>query len=504
MSIGLAEALQKSGLLVDLTAVAAQATAAAGSAAAAATTLASTLVAGAAVNQPGAIAKVSAELALIERVCGVRPSLLLSGVAGAYYVDDGAGGAATGDLAALATAFGGAFTRSSAAWHHGPGGALTQAAAGVPRRAYSPDGVPLGILLEGASATNKIQNSAGTGAVVGAPGTMPTRWSWSTTSGVGISASVAGTGTEDGFPVTYVRLVGTATGGGSLTIAFEGSTVIPSSSGQYWSLRTHYSAYSGSSSGLSLSIMAIRSRDSSGALIDSTTTPIDLSIAKIKNGGTKISALTSNAATSYVQANCVFSWLSGAVIDIIIGISVPTFTNTPVASSPIITTTGEVSRASDGLTLIPPSSANPGGIGTLFSDINTLDLLYGGNTDVSNCRLFKSGDANSVSMRTRYYSGIGAQTDLYVASGIYDGPNTNVSANSKVRQSSSWSSGGYIYKDSAAASAVTAAVSPVNVSGFTLSPGGGSLPSILSRCAMFSAPLSAAQLTALTNLDWGL
>lgn len=122
------------------------------------------------------------------------------------------------------------FSRGSTATYFDATGTLQTAAANSPRFDCDPATHVLKGLLCEESRTNSVRNPRAEGAVAGTPGTLPTYWGQS--EGTGITASVIGTGTENGIPYIDVQFAGTATAGNN-NIFYE--TTNPSASpSQAW------------------------------------------------------------------------------------------------------------------------------------------------------------------------------------------------------------------------------------------------------------------------------
>lgn len=86
-------------------------------------------------------------------------------------------------------------------------------------------------LLMEPAATNSIRNNTMVGAAAGTPGTMPTFWNIPVVGAVLTTASVAGTGTENGIP--YIDISLATASAGAFEVGFD-NNLIPSSIGQTW------------------------------------------------------------------------------------------------------------------------------------------------------------------------------------------------------------------------------------------------------------------------------
>ena len=135
------------------------------------------------------------------------------------------------------------FSRTTTGTFFDGTGTMQMAAAMAPRFDYDPGALALrGLLIEQTS-TNQIRNSMMTGAVPGAPGTLPTNWSLQTTPG--LAWSVVGTGVENGITYIDMRLSGTTTNVNPSFIHFD-TPGFAASVGQAWSLSFYVKLAAGS------------------------------------------------------------------------------------------------------------------------------------------------------------------------------------------------------------------------------------------------------------------
>ena len=213
----------------------------------------------------------------------------------------------------------------------------------APRFDHNPTtGESLGLLVEEAR-TNSIANNTGVGAVAGAPGTLPTNWSWNPTGGA--STEVVGTGTENGIAYVDVRLFGTLSTAPS--IQFVANTAIAATTGQTWT-ESFYCKIISLVSGTPDPRLRIVERSVAGSYLtegNQVFTPGISSASLIASRFTFTRTLT-NVLTGYVVPAILFNQVSGA-IDITLRIGLPQLEQGAFATSPIPTTSATVTRAAD-------------------------------------------------------------------------------------------------------------------------------------------------------------
>jgi hypothetical protein len=135
------------------------------------------------------------------------------------------------------------------------GGVLTAFASGQPAMCDN------GWLLQPAS-NNQVRNPRAEGAVVGTPGTLPTNWT--KTNSTGLAWNVIGIGTDSGMPYIDVQLVGTPTNTVANWINFEPSPgAVIAAPGDYWCGSVYAKIVAGSTTNLS-SYYAVLSANPAG------------------------------------------------------------------------------------------------------------------------------------------------------------------------------------------------------------------------------------------------
>ena len=219
----------------------------------------------------------------------------------------------------------------------------TSAINSAPRFDHNPTtGESLGLLVEEAR-TNSIANNTGVGAVAGAPGTLPTNWTWNTAGGA--STEVVGTGTENGIAYVDVRLFGTLSS--SPSIQFVANTAIAATTGQTWT-ESFYCKIISLVSGTPDPRLRIIERSVAGSYLtegNQSFTPGISSASLIASRFTFTRTLV-NALTGYAIPALLFGQASGA-IDVTLRIGLPQLEQGAFATSPILTSTAAATRSAD-------------------------------------------------------------------------------------------------------------------------------------------------------------
>lgn len=247
-------------------------------------------------------------------------------------------------------------SRASPATYFDANGVLQTAAANVARYGYDPiTHAALGLIAEGA-ATNAIRNNTMAGAVAGSPGTLPTNWNISLSSG--LSSSVVGVGTEDGIKYIDVRIFGTPTGASS-GIRFEPNTSVAAATGQTWSLTGFVRRVAGSSAGLTTVGMNIAGYTSGGVSAESLTGANaigNLGVGSIVQNRSSVVRTLSSATSAYARPQLFLGHTVGAPVDITLRVGMPQLELGSAPTSVIATSTGAVMRAADVTTMFGPGN----------------------------------------------------------------------------------------------------------------------------------------------------
>jgi hypothetical protein len=258
------------------------------------------------------------------------------------------------------------FTRASGATYFDANGVLQTAANDEPRFDHDPaTGESRGLLIE-ESRTNSLRNSQGGGAVVGAPGTNPTNWTTSATTG--INREVVATGTLNGLAYIDLKFSGTNTSGsaGSIQVLFESVTQIVASTGQNWSASAYVALIAGGFSNITNERLVLTERSAAGAALQSHSAAITSAAATLQRYS--ISAALAEATTARVTSSIIGSVADGATIDITLRIAAPQLEQGAFATSYIPTTSAAATRAADSAIVTPINSFYNQVEGTLFGE----------------------------------------------------------------------------------------------------------------------------------------
>lgn len=227
-------------------------------------------------------------------------------------------------------------------------GFLVDAAA--PRLDADPSSYSSVGLLAEPQRTQAIRNSTMQGAVPGSPGTAPTAWAITTVAGV--SASIVGTGTENGIEYIDVRWNGTAGATGGCNVYFETPTWITAASGQTWTLSTFLTLQGGALAGFNSANLIIEEITSGGAFVTNGVG----GIPSINAGSLALSrpsftrTLSGGGTVGATRPVFHLAISNGAAVDITVRIGLPVMEQGPFASSPTRSTNAQVTRVSDDLT----------------------------------------------------------------------------------------------------------------------------------------------------------
>jgi len=195
--------------------------------------------------------------------------------------------------------------------------------------------------------TNTIRNPRCEGAVAGTPGTMPTHWASST--GVGITRELVGTGTENGIPYIDYRFTGT--GAVVSDTQFEQAIFIGALSGQTWTHSSCFKIVSGSLTNVTVT-QILGEYTAAGAFLAASTQNITPTGAALGGQRFSLSRALNNASTAYTTA-AVRVQSTGA-IDITLRIGGPQLEQKPVATPLILPPVGvpaQSTRAADSLVI---------------------------------------------------------------------------------------------------------------------------------------------------------
>ncbi len=290
------------------------------------------------------------------------------------------------------------FTRESNATYFDASGTLQTAGTDAPRFDHS-GGNSLGLLIE-ESRTNSLRNSQAGGAVVGAPGTLPTNWGYV---GLGaLSSEVVGTGTENGLTYVDIRIFGTSNTT-SVSIVFETLTQIVASSGQTWTFSVWLKLQGGSLTNVSNVRTFIRGNTAGGTVVETlgTASVPTGSLIRYANTGTLADALTAR-----VQSYINLTITNGATVDFTLRIAAPQLERGAFPTSYIPTTSAAATRAAESAVVAPISSFYNQVESTIFSELSATSVAFDStilaiNNNTQNEQIDQRLAITSVTMRAR-------------------------------------------------------------------------------------------------------
>ncbi len=240
------------------------------------------------------------------------------------------------------------FSRASSATYFDSTGILQTAGSGVARahafQDHNPSTLaPLGFLIE-EQRTNSIRNNTMVGAAAGTPGTLPTNWG---VSGLGtLTQQIVGTGTANGITYIDVRFSGT-TSTTTLSLVFDGSTVIAAANGQTWAQSIWTAVVAGSTANITTTQNSANLFDSGGVYLANINyaTP-NFNTTSVLTRSSSVGTI-STVGTAFIRPILALAFASGVAIDITLRIGLPQLELGAFATSVIATTTAAATRLAD-------------------------------------------------------------------------------------------------------------------------------------------------------------
>lgn len=204
-----------------------------------------------------------------------------------------------------------------------------------------------GALIE-ESRTNSIRNNSMQGAVVGAPGTLPTNWSISSS----VSTNVIGFGQAQGIDYVDLQFVGT-TATTFATISFDTTTGIDGLTAQAVSNSLFYSLVGGTLTNVtSFNIRLVERTSGGGTVSNNDGSALTTPTATLVRGFYNVT--TSGGGTvAKLQPQLRIVWTNAAAVDFTLRIGWPQLELGAFATSPIRTTSAATTRAADVITIDP-------------------------------------------------------------------------------------------------------------------------------------------------------
>jgi len=257
-------------------------------------------------------------------------------------------------------------TRASTKNVLGSAGLYVSVANDTPAFEFNTDGSYRGLLVE-PGATNQIRNNSATGAVVGAPGTLPTNW---TVSAFGLSSEVVALGTVNGIDYIDIRISGTSTSTTGYGILPDSVTQIIASNGQIWTGSVWIQILSEPNPANSYKLR-ITERQADGTPVgtisetDFTNLFQRVSLTKTLSGG---------ASTERVNLDFRMGITNGNTYDFTVRIGWPQMETGSVATSPIATAGSTVARSADVVSLTGASSLIGQTRGAFYAEFEYRDI----------------------------------------------------------------------------------------------------------------------------------
>ncbi|MEM8511093.1 hypothetical protein RCH14_000384 [Massilia sp. MP_M2] len=262
------------------------------------------------------------------------------------------------------------FMRPSPKWVYDRTGTLVEVPANTLGVTYDPADLSKApwALLE-PEATNRIRNNSMIGAVIGGignGGALPTNWILSM-SVIGLAAAVTGVGIEDGLNYVDVRIAGTATARGNISIFPDGFDYSSAAAqGQAWVSSVFIRLVAGSNSGVESHYLVIEEYNGNVYMAGQgyeRPPPSELPLRMQRvDRKRELAAAVMTKAGGYIGATIP----NGANVDFTLRIALPQFERDRL-SSPIKTSNGAFTRAADVV---------GAGAGLVYSNVPMVELPY--------------------------------------------------------------------------------------------------------------------------------
>lgn len=249
--------------------------------------------------------------------------------------------------------------------------------------------------------TNSIRNNSMSGAVAGAPGTLPTNWAFN--NGGTLTTTVIGTGTENGLPYIDLRINGT-TSTTFIDLRLDTTNGIAATNGVTWAGSVFCAINGGSVSNIASIALQGLQRDSGGSALTVIAFVSDLG-PSLSTGLTRFSgsAATNNVSTAYLIPQVRVGFSSGVAIDITLRIGAPQQEVGAFASPPILTTSAAatVNGNQQVVDLTGRLASGVGMIwrGTILGSLNDQDRVIEFNDNSANERLILANIAGQLNLQ---------------------------------------------------------------------------------------------------------
>jgi hypothetical protein len=226
---------------------------------------------------------------------------------------------------------------------------------------------------------------------------MPTNW-LITANVNGITSEIIGTGTEDGLSYIDIKVSGTPTATGGVTIGLEATTQVVASDAQTWTLSSYLRLAAGSTSNAATSV-GVQGRTSVGASIagQDTRVSVALTSSALKTQRQTATRTMSDATVGRAYPYALVAYTNAQAIDLTLRIAAPQLEQGAFPTSYIPTTSAAATRSADSAVVTPISSFYNQAEGTLFAEhiCNIANVGIVGFTDNSVANRFIVLTANS-------------------------------------------------------------------------------------------------------------
>lgn len=213
-----------------------------------------------------------------------------------------------------------------------------------------------GVLIEGAS-TNKIRNNALVGGVVGvigSGGALPTNWAQSAFP-AGITISVVAIGTDKGLPCIDIRFSGTPTATATGVLRFDSIVQAVAANGETWNTSLFLALIAGAVPVAARTLQVVY-RTSGGATLTSRSRGLITLPSSLMR--VKLTFTATDATTGAVHSQLNLPFTNGVAADFTLRLAMPQLEKGADATSPILTSGADATRAADMLVLNASAQAS--------------------------------------------------------------------------------------------------------------------------------------------------
>jgi len=257
--------------------------------------------------------------------------------------------------------------RNSTKYVLGSSGSYVSYATDEPAFEFNSDGSYKGLLVEPAS-KNEVRNGSATGSTagtIGSGGAFPTNWQ-DISSGSGLTIEVIGTGTENGVNYIDIKASGTATGS-QFVLAFE-SVFISAADTEVWTESAFLKLVDDTNLYNDVKLRTYN-YDSGGFFVNSITGSA-LTVSTTSLDRFEETFTLSGATIAFTRPAIVFSLTATNSYDFTVRIGWVQMEESPIATSPIPTTSAAVTRVKDDITQTGASSLIGQTEGTVYVEVD--------------------------------------------------------------------------------------------------------------------------------------